>query len=215
MVGRNLGSALVEKGHMVMMGSRTADNPVAHEWSSSAGDNASHGTFADAAKFGQVLLNCTAGQVSLEALQSAGAENLAGKILIDLSNPLDFSQGFPPTLTVCNDDSIGEQIQREFPEAKVVKTLNTINTYVMSDPGEIEAEHTIFVSGDDDEAKAEVVKMLGDWFGWKPENILDLGDITTSRGVEMYLPLWVRIFAATQNPNFNIHVVMGEKPKQA
>jgi predicted dinucleotide-binding enzyme len=136
---------------------------------------------------------------------AAGAENLDGKILIDVSNPLDFSKGFPPTLTVCNTDSVGEQIQRAFPGLKVVKTLNTTTCTVMVDPSRVPGEHDLFVSGDDAGAKATVTAFLKREFGWK--HVIDLGDITTARGTEMVLPLWVRLYGAFQSPFFNFHVV--------
>ncbi|MGA8856984.1 MAG: NADP oxidoreductase, partial [Candidatus Bathyarchaeia archaeon] len=146
-----------------------------------------------------------AGSASLEALKLAGAKNLKGKILVDISNPLDFSKGMPPTLTVCNTDSIGEQIQRAFPDAKVVKTLNTINCNVMVTPHIVSGPHDIFMSGNDAKAKAKVHEIVTDWFGWK--SVIDLGDITTARGPEMYLALWVRLMAVNQTPNFNIRIV--------
>jgi predicted dinucleotide-binding enzyme len=119
-VGRTIGTKLVELGHEVTMGSRSATNEHAAEWAASAGDGASHGTFADAAAFGELVFNCTAGTVSLDALDAAGEENLSGKILVDVANALDFSKGRPPSLTVCNDDILGEHIQIAFPDAQVV-----------------------------------------------------------------------------------------------
>src|SRR3954470_2205060 len=127
MVGSTIATKLAQLGHEVKMGSRAAGNAKAVEWAKAAGGKASQGTFADAAAFGEVLFNCTSGGASLAALQAAGATNLAGKVLVDVSNPLDFSKGMPPTLSVCNTDSLGEQIQRAFPDAKVVKALNTVN----------------------------------------------------------------------------------------
>jgi predicted dinucleotide-binding enzyme len=119
-VGRTIGSKLVELGHEVTMGSRTADNENAREWVATAGGGAAQGTFEDAASGAELVFNCTGGAVALDALRAAGAANLAGKVVVDVSNPLDFSHGTPPTLTVCNTDSVGEQIQREFPDARVV-----------------------------------------------------------------------------------------------
>jgi len=205
-VGKAIATKLVELGHEVTMGSRTADNEQAAEWVASAGSGASHGTFADAAAFGELLFNCTAGTVSLEALGAAGEESISGKVLVDVANPLDFSKGRPPTLSVCNDDSLGEQIQREFPEAKVVKTLNTVNANVMVSPASVPGEHDVLVSGNDDDAKAQVSELLQS-FGWPAERIVDLGDITAARGQEMYLPLWLGLMAAVGQPNFNIRVV--------
>jgi 8-hydroxy-5-deazaflavin:NADPH oxidoreductase len=206
-VGKAIGTKLVELGHEVTMGSRTADNLQAVEWAGATGERAAHGTFADAAVAGELLFNCTAGTASLEALRAAGEENLAGKVLIDVSNALDFSQGMPPILAVCNIDSVGEQIQRFFPEARVVKALNTVNHEVMVDPGKIQAEHDLFVCGNDDAAKNEVARLL-ESFGWPAARILDLGDISASRGMEMYLPLWVRLVEVVGGPNFNIKVAV-------
>ena len=205
MVGNGVASKLVEAGHEVKMGSRTADNAKAVEWAKANGSKASNGTFADAAEFGEVIFNCTAGAASLEALRLAGSKNLKGKIVVDISNPLDFSQGMPPTLTVCNTDSLGEQIQRTFPEAKVVKTLNTVNINVMVNPSLVPGSHDIFMSGNDEGAKTRVRGMLKDWFGWN--SVIDLGDITTARGTEMYLALWIRMMVANQSPNFNIKIM--------
>lgn len=205
-VGSTIGTKLAQLGHQVMMGSRTADNVKGEEWVTAAGANASLGTFTDAARFGEIVFNCTAGMATLEVLRLTGAENLNGKILIDVSNPLDFSNGFPPTLSVCNSDSLGEQIQREYPEVRVVKTLNTMTCSLMVNPELVPGDHTVFVNGNDAEAKKEVRSKLQEWFGWKDANILDLGDITTSRGVEMILPLWVRLYGVIGNPNFNFHV---------
>jgi predicted dinucleotide-binding enzyme len=206
--GRTLATKLVELGHEVKMGSRSAGNEAAVEWASGAGDRASEGTFADAASFGEMLLNVTAGSASLDVLDAAGAENLRGKVVIDVSNPLDFSAGMPPTLSVCNDDSVGESIQRAFPDARVVKSLNTVNADVMVDPGIVPGKHTMFVSGNDEGAKEEV-KLRLESFGWADDAILDLGDIGAARGQEMYLPLWLRIYGASGTAHLNVTVVVG------
>jgi predicted dinucleotide-binding enzyme len=206
MVGRTIATKLVELEHDVMMGSRRADNEQATEWASGAGPHASRGTFADAAAFGEVAFNCTNGMASLEALRMADERNTAGKILVDVSNPLDVSQGMPPTLAVCNTDSLGEQIQRFFPEAKVVKTLNTVNCEVMVDPARVPGEHDVFLSGNDAEAKARVGELLQS-FGWPADRIVDLGDISSARGPEMYLPLWIRLRGALDTRELNIRVV--------
>jgi predicted dinucleotide-binding enzyme len=215
MVGQNLGAVLARAGHSVVLGTRSPDaldEKRGHgghslgEWLAQAGERARVGTFRDAAAHGQVVLNATNGAGSLEALRMAGAENLRGKILMDLSNPLDFSKGMPPTLFICNDDSLGERIQAEFPEVKVVKTLNTTNTYIMGDPRRLAGgDHTSFVSGNDGDAKATVAGYLADWFGW--HDIIDLGDITTARGAEMLLPIWLRLWSALGTPMFNFKVV--------
>src|SRR5690606_9073936 len=178
-VGQMIGRKLVALGHEVKMGSRTAGNDKAVAWVGQAGKGASEGTFADAAAFGELVFNCTAGMGSLQALQAAGADNLADKILLDLSNPLDFSKGFPPTLSVCSDDSLGEQIQRELPRTKVVKTLNTMANPIMVEPSLVPGEHEVFVSGNDAEAKRVVASFLKEQFGWR--EVIDLGDISTAR----------------------------------
>jgi predicted dinucleotide-binding enzyme len=205
-VGRALGSKLVALGHETMMGSRTADNADARTWADEAGPSASQGRFADAARFGDVVINATSGGASIDALSAAGSDNLAGKTLIDVSNPLDFSRGMPPTLSVCNDDSLAEQIQRTFPEARVVKTLNTMNCDVMVNPSLVPGSHTVFVCGGDAGAKAQVAGLLTG-FGWPAHDILDLGDLAAARGLEMYLPLWLRLWAATGTGHLNIKVV--------
>ncbi|MGH7482348.1 MAG: NADPH-dependent F420 reductase, partial [Longimicrobiales bacterium] len=152
------------------------------------------------------VLNCTAGVASLDALELAGGDTLAGKILIDDANPLDFSQGMPPTLTICNTDSLGERIQRAFPDVKVVKTLNTVNSAVMVAPGRVPGDHVLFLCGDDAKAKTQVRDWLADWFGWKPRNLIDLGGISASRGTEMLLPLWVRLMQSLGTGEFNFEV---------
>lgn len=206
MVGATIATKLVGLGHEVMMGSRTADNEQAAEWASAAGSGASQGTFAEAAGFGELLFNCTAGGGSLDALGSASPEDLAGKVLIDVANPLDFSQGMPPSLLVSNTDSLGEQIQRAFPDARVVKALNTMSCEVMVDPTKVPGEHDVFISGNDAAAKVEVIDLL-QGFGWSAERVVDLGDISSARGTEMYLPLWLRLWGALQTGHFNIKVV--------
>ena len=203
-VGQTIGTKLVSLGHDVKMGARTATNEKAEKWVKENGARGSHGTFADAASFGEIVFNCTSGMASLDALQQAGARNLDGKILIDVANPLDFSKGMPPTLSVCNTDSLGEQIQRAFPNARVVKTLNTMNTNVMVDPRLVPGDSDVFVSGNDAAAKAQVTEILKQWFGWRA--VIDLGDITSARGTEMLLPIWLRLWGTFKTPNINFHI---------
>ncbi len=205
MVGNTIGTKLVQLNHDVMMGSRSKTNDKAAAWVKASGPNASQGTFADAAKFGETLFNCTHGMASLEALKLAGAENMKGKVLIDIANPLDFSKGMPPTLSVCNTASLGEQIQRAFPDAKVVKTLNTMNCKIMVNPSLLPGDHDVFVSGNDQTAKAKVTEILKTWFGWR--SVIDLGDISTARGVEQLLPLWLRLLGVFGSANFNVKIV--------
>ena len=187
MVGRTIAGALAERGHDVRVGSRTA------------GDDAV--VFADAAAHGEVLFNCTNGGVSLDALGAAGEENLAGKLLIDVSNPLDGSGGVFTSAT----ESVGERIQQAFPAARVVKSLNTVNCKLMVDPASVPGDHVVFVCGDDEKAKEEARALLGE-FGWPAERVIDLGDIAGARAVEHYILLWVRLWRATGGPQFNITV---------
>jgi predicted dinucleotide-binding enzyme len=212
-VGQTIGGKLAERGEDVILGTRTPDNlsdkrgqgRSLEEWLMATGGKARVATFAEAAEHGEIVINATSGTGSIEALELAGEQNLKGKILIDISNALDFSRGMPPTLTVCNTDSLGEQIQRAFPEVKVVKTLNTMNAYVMVDPAKVAGgDHDLFVSGNDASAKARVIELLEHWFGWR--TVIDLGDITTARGTEMLLPIWVRLLGVLGTPMFNFKI---------
>ena len=207
MVGKTIGSALIKAGHEVRMGSRTKGNEKALQWVADNGAQASEGAFADAAAFGDLVFVATKGDATLDALRAAGAANLEGKVLVDISNPLDFSKGMPPSLFVCNTDSLGEQIQAAFPAAKVVKTLNIVNCEVMVDAGRssTQARGTMFVSGNDPAAKKLVTELFLKPWGW--DDVIDLGDITTARGTEMMLPIWVRTWAATGNGHFAFKVV--------
>lgn len=207
MVGQAIASRLVGKGYEVCMGSRSAENEKAVAFAEKYGVLASNGTFADAARFAdEIVLNCTNGHASVTALQLAGAESLKGKIIIDVANPLDFTHGMPPKLLFCNEDSLGEQIQQHFPESKVVKSLNTMNCEIMLHPEGIPGDHNVFVCGNDEDARGKVSSLLQE-FGWKEENIVDLGDITAARGTEMILPLWLRLFSKIGTVEFNFHIV--------
>ncbi len=205
-VGETLGSKLVELGHEVKMGSRTANNEKALAWVKKAGAKASAGTFADAAKFGELIINATLGAGTIEAFKMAGAENSAGKVILDLSNPLDFSKGMPPSLFISNTDSLGEALQREFPKARVVKALNTMWCGLMVNPRQLGESHHAFVAGNDPAAK-EAVKQLLQGFGWKPEELLDVGDITAARATESVLPIWLRLYGTMKTGAFNLKVV--------
>jgi len=205
MVGNTIASKLVQLGHDVKMGSRTAGNAKAADWAKANGTHASQGTFGDAASFGEIVFNCTSGMNSLQALGLAGAANLRGKILVDVANALDFSKGMPPSLSVCNTDSLGEQIQRAFPETHVVKALNTVNCGVMVNPSIVPGDHDLFIAGNDAGSKKTVTQLLQQWFGWK--SVVDVGDITAARATEMLLPIWVRLMGQLQTPNFNFKIV--------
>ena len=205
MVGAAIGTKLVQQGHEVKMGSRTKDNAKAVEWVRKAGGKASQGTFADAAAFGEMVFNCTQGAISLEVVKQAGEKNLEGKVLIDVSNPLDFSQGMPPTLTVANKDSLGEQLQRALPKTQVVKALNTINCELMVDPGKLAGgDHDLFIAGNDAGAKGKVTELVKS-FGWK--SVVDIGDITGARATESYLLLWIRLMSKLGTVAFNLKLV--------
>jgi predicted dinucleotide-binding enzyme len=202
-VGQTIGSRLAQLGHDVMLGARTATNEKAAKWASENKPRGAHGTFADAAQFGEIVFNCTSGLVSLDALTAAGAANLDSKTLVDVANPLDFSKGFPPTLTISNTESVAERIQAAFPAAKVVKTLNTVTAAVMVNPSLVSGDHDVFLSGNDAAAKAQVTELLRS-FGWR--TVIDLGDITSARGAEMVLPIWLRLMGAFKTPIFNFHI---------
>jgi predicted dinucleotide-binding enzyme len=206
-VGRALAGRLQELGHHVTVGTRDPEATRAKdEYAAWAASRPAVGlaTFAEAAAAAELVVNATAGAVTLEVLDQAGQENLAGKVLVDISNPLDFSRGFPPTLFVKDDDSLGEQVQRAHPRARVVKTLNTLNADLMVHPETLGDAGTVFVSGDDADAKATVVRLLE---GFGHTDVLDLGDISTARGTEMYLPLWLRAMGALGTAAFNVRVV--------
>jgi 8-hydroxy-5-deazaflavin:NADPH oxidoreductase len=205
-VGNTIGNKLIQLGYEVMMGSRSAENEKAAGWVSKNGEHASNGTYEDAAKFGEIIFNCTKGEIALEVFKQAEVENFNGKTIIDISNPLDFSAGMPPSLIpqYTNTNSLGEEIQKLLPDANVIKTLNIVNCEVMVDAKKSGGDPTMFISGNNNEAKNEVRKFLNQ-FGW--EDIIDLGDITTARGTEMLLPVWLRTYMATGNGYFAFKIV--------
>jgi predicted dinucleotide-binding enzyme len=215
MVGRAIAGKLLELGHGVCIGTRDPVATMARAEPDRMGtppfkawkeehSAAELGTIAQAAAHGELLVNAMSGAGSLETLK-LGGEALSGKVLLDISNPLDFSKGMPPTLSVCNTDSLGEQIQRALPAVKVVKSLNTVNAHLMVGPKALaDGAHTMFVCGNDAAAKSAVTTLLQS-FGW--EDIVDLGDITSARGTEMYLPLWLRSWSAVKTPMFSIKLV--------
>jgi predicted dinucleotide-binding enzyme len=214
-VGRTIGAKLAQLGHNVMIGTRDPARTLAQDSPDGMGNppfeawQQQHpqvrlGTFAEAAAFGAIVFNCTSGGASLDALALAGERSLNDKILLDIANPLDFSHGMPPSLSVCNTDSLGEQIQRAFPQVRVVKTLNTMTAAVMVNPALVPGDHAVFLSGNDAAAKTQVADMLKGWFGW--QQVIDLGDITTARSVEMILPLWLSLWGALGTPMFNFSV---------
>ncbi|MFC5175401.1 NADPH-dependent F420 reductase [Nocardioides taihuensis] len=214
-VGRAVAGRLHSLGHAVVVGTRDPQATLARTEPDGMGNppfatwHADHegvglAAFADAAAGAELVVNASSGDVTLDVLRLAGAANLAGKVLVDIANPLDFSNGFPPTLFVKDTDSLGEQVQRAFPEARVVKTLNTLTAALMVDPAALGAPSTVFVSGDDATAKALVTDLLTS-FGH--EDVIDLGGIDTARGTEMLLPVWLRLMGALGTAQFNFHVV--------
>ena len=204
MVGEALGTKFVQLEHRVKMGSRTAHNDTAAAWVRHNGANASQGTFADAAAFGEMIFVCLKGEIVLDVVRSV-AGSLRGRVVVDVSNPLDFSKGMPPSLSICNTNSLGEEVQKTAAEAKVVKTLNIVNCEVMVNPAK-GGDPTMLVCGNDSAAKNQVIALLKS-LGWK--DVIDLGDITKARGTEMLLPLWLNLFGAFGHPRFGFKVVRG------
>src|SRR5262245_8498691 len=211
MVGKTLATKLLQLRHGVVMGSRSGNSEAGQEWLKSVGGKGNVATFTEAAAFAEVVFDCTNGANSLAALRQAGAANLRGKILIHVSNPLDFSNGMPPTLTICNTDSLGEQVQREFPDTLVVKALSTVNCALMVQPSVLPGDHNLFICGNTAEAKGKVAGWLSEWFGWKSSNIIDLGDIAGARGMEMWMPLWLRLYGKIGHPHFNLRLIISNR----
>jgi predicted dinucleotide-binding enzyme len=203
-VGQAIAGKLASLGHEVKIGARRAGGEKAKAWIARAGQGASEGSFSDAASFGEIVFHCTKGETALDALQAAGASNLKGKILVDVANPLDFSKGMPPRLLTPPGDSLGEQIQRAFPDAKVVKALNTVNAALMGEPQKLRSESDLYICGNDAGAKRTVTELL-QTFGWK--TIHDLGDIRGARGTEAYLLFWLPLYGALGTADFNTHIV--------
>jgi len=215
-VGRELADGFVRIGHEVTVGTRDVASllgrtevdrmgtPPFAAWHA-AHDGVSLGTFAEVGASAELLVNATHGTASVDALTAAGATGGADRVLIDASNPLDFSGGFPPSLWVGDTDSLGEQIQRAFPDLRVVKTWNMMTAALMANPAAVAGgDHTIFLCGNDEDAKSDVGAILAD-FGWK--DVLDLGDITNARAMEAYVTLWVRALGVLGTPMFNVKVV--------
>ncbi len=204
-VGKTIATKLIELGYEVKMGSRTATNETALEWAKQNGENATVGTYADAANFGDIIFNCTKGEIALSVFELAGIEKFSGKIIVDISMPLDLSKGFPFTLLpqYINTTSIAEEIQKLLPEAKVTKSLNIVNSDLMAHPERGAEDTTMLLCGNDAQAKEEIKTILTQ-FGWK--DILDLGEIVAARGMEMFAPMWLYVFQSTQNMNFTFKI---------
>lgn len=216
-VAKTIAGKLASLGHTVKLGTRDPRATLARSEPDMAGGpplrtwletrpEITLVPFSEAAAHGEWVVNALSGEGSLPALALAGEANLASKVLLDISNPLDFSRGMPPSLTVANTDSLGERIQRAYPRTKVVKTLNTVNAFLMVEPGQLAGgDHTMFVCGDDAPSKADVTRLLKEGFGWR--DVVDLGDLSNARATEMYVVLWARLYGATKDPMFNVKVV--------
>ena len=219
-VGQTIAAKLINLGYEVFIGTRDVNeaksrtepdrygSPGFGTWLAS-NSKVKLGTFAEAASFGELIVNATSGSASVKAFKSAKPDDLKGKIIIDIANPLDFSKGMPPSLipSLSNTNSLGEELQKEFPESKVIKTLNTMWCGLMVNPGMLGGgDHVNYLCGNDPEAKAKVRELLKK-FGWKEENLLDLGDITSSRGTEAVLPIWLRIMGTFGSGAFNFKIV--------
>jgi predicted dinucleotide-binding enzyme len=214
-VGRTMAARFADLGHQVTIGTRDPEATLARTDQDAMGNppfatwHAEHpavrlATFAEAAEQAELVVNATNGGVSIDVLNQAGAANLAGKVLLDIANPLDFSQGFPPTLFVKDTDSLGEQIQRAFPDVRVVKSLNTMTAALMADPAlAAGGDHSVFVSGNDGAAKQTVMDLLT---SLGHTDVIDLGDLSTARGTEMLLPVWLRLMGALGTPMFNFKI---------
>ncbi len=201
-VGRTLAPAFAALGHEVVVGTRDPGTTAARaDWALDLPLRA----YADVAEGADLVVNATNGQASLVALDALGADALAGRVLLDVANPLDFSAGFPPTLTVKDTDSLAEKIQRTFPETRVVKSLNTVSCAVMVDPSRVgDGATTMFVAGDDAEARGLVISLL-EALGWR--DVIELEDLSAARGMEMWLPLWVRLMGRLGTADFNLRIV--------
>jgi 8-hydroxy-5-deazaflavin:NADPH oxidoreductase len=217
-VGQTFAEKFISLGYQVMMGTRNVEstlarkdnngNSVFREWHSK-NEAVQLGTFSDTVKFGEIILNALQGAATISTLEACNASDFDDKIIIDIANPLDFSRGFPPALIegLNNTNSLGEEVQKILPKAKVVKTLNTMYSGIMINPGMVNnGSHTNYICGNDADAKAKVIEILKS-FGWNADNILDLGDITNARGTESTLLIWTRIYGATQTGAFNLSIV--------
>ena len=215
-VGQTISNKLADLGHEVYLGTRNANetlgrlkpNPMTGksfaDWYKDKG-NIKLNDLDKLPQESELFINATNGSGTINTLTKVGKDKLENKIILDIANPLDFSKGMPPTLSICNTDSLGEQIQREFPKSKIVKSLNTMNAYLMVNPLIVPGDHSVFVSGNDKEAKTVIENLLIS-FGWKKSNIIDLGDISSARGTEMILPIWLRLWGVLGSAEFNFHI---------
>jgi predicted dinucleotide-binding enzyme len=209
-VGETIATALLAKGHTVRMGSRTPDNEKARTWVKKSKEQASQGDFNDTAAFGELLFLCLNGAHALDAVRTIEPENVKHKIVFDLTNPLDFSKGMPPSIIdgLGNTNSLGEEIQKALPNAYIIKALNTVTAKLMVEPKLVNnGDHSLFVCGNHADAKNKAKHFLVDTFGWKPDNLIDLGGIESARGSEAYVPFWVSMMQGLGTAMFNVKVV--------
>ena len=215
-VGQALASTFSQLGHQVFMATRdpeatskrTEPNPQSGLSFSSwyaVNQNIELVPFTAVPKSTNLFINATGGVYSLDILRDVGAEALSEKIIMDVSNPLDFSGGWPPTLALCNTDSLAENIQRTYADCSVVKTLNTLNYQVMVAPDMVPGKHQVFVSGESVEAKETVTGLLGE-MGWSRDRVIDLGGIQTARGTEMMMPMWLGLMGVFGSPIMNFEI---------
>lgn len=205
MVGMTLASRLVQLGHVVDMGAREPGNEKAAAWAAANGEAAGSGSFAEVARRADRILLATAGG-AVEAVAAAIAGNVsAGKLIVDITNPLDFSRGMPPSLLpeLSGTTSAAETLQAALPDARVVKALNTMNHLLMVDPARVPGAHDVFLCGNDADAKAQVTALLRE-FGWTAP--VDLGALSAARGLEGLMPFWLSLWAATGSADFNYHI---------
>ncbi|MFN2438302.1 MAG: NADPH-dependent F420 reductase [Chitinophagaceae bacterium] len=209
-VGEAIATALINKEHQVMMGSRQAGNEKAEAWKNNAGNNASAGTFAETTLYGELIFSCLNGEYALEAIGPIKTENLDGKVLIDVTNPLDFTHGMPPRIleNFGNSKSLGEEIQKLARGAFVIKTLNTVNYNLMVDARKVNnGDHNLFICGNDVNAKNKAKHFLVDNFHWRADRLIDLGGIESARAIEAIVPFWVLVYQALGTPLFNFKIV--------
>ena len=205
-VGRRLAGGFKSRGHEVMIGARDQEKPELREWLSGDGARVQAGTFREAAEHGELLVLGVLGDAALDVIAQAGVDNFKGKVVIDAMNPLDFSGGFPPKLSICGDDSLGERVQGALPDAKVVKAFNTIGNPYFVDPNFSQGTPTMLIAGDDEGAKQFVRDVLAD-FGWS--DTLDIGGIEGSRELEAICIAWIKIGGARSAWDHGFKLLVG------
>jgi NADPH-dependent F420 reductase len=205
-VGRRLATGFKGRGYEVMIGSRDPGKSDLREWLSDEGAGVQAATFKEAAEHGELLVLAVLGDAAQDVIAHAGAENFGGKVVIDAMNPLDFSGGFPPKLSISGEDSLGERVQRALPDAKVVKAFNTIGNQYFVDPEFSEGSPTMLIAGDDEGAKRLVSDLLAD-FGWS--DTFDIGGIEGSRELEAICIAWVKIGGARGSWDHGFTLLVG------